>query len=85
MKNMKTHILSIVTDKDPAGLLRLISIITRRRFRITSITVAGCEKRGYQRTIISMLNPDGDNNSIIQLMKQIRKLINVVTVNEILS
>lgn len=75
--------LSVITEKDAGGLVRIISLITRRRFQIESITVGACERNGYERITIVVINQRDGGDSAKQLTRQLRKLINVVNVKDI--
>jgi len=75
--------LSIITEKDAGGLVRIISLITRRRFQIESITVGACERNGYNRITIVIINQRDGGDSAKQLTHQLRKLINIVNVKDI--
>ena len=75
--------LSVITEKDAGGLVRIISLITRRRFQIESITVGACERNGYNRITIVVINQRDGGDSAKQLTRQLRKLINVVNVKDI--
>lgn len=76
-------IISVLVEKDTGGLVRIVSLLTRRRFHIESITMAGCERKGYERITIILINQNDGVDGGQQLTKQIRKLINVVNVKDI--
>lgn len=80
--------LSVVLEKEPGALVRLISMITRRRFRIESITVGGCESKFYDRMTIVIINDNNcqeqiEGNSVSQLITQLLRLLNVLEVKDI--
>ena len=75
--------ISVLVEKDPGGLVRIISLLTRRRFHLKSITLSPCERKGYERMIIVVINQSDGVDAGKQLTKQIRKLINVVNVQDI--
>lgn len=75
--------ISVLVEKDTGGLVRIISLLTRRRFHIESITMAACERKCYERITIIVLNKSDGVDAGKQLTKQIRKLINVVNVKDI--
>lgn len=75
--------ISVLVEKDTGGLVRIISLLTRRRFHIESITMAGCERNYYERLTIVVLNQSDGADAGEQLAKQIKKLINVVHVKDI--
>nr|WRW10782.1 acetolactate synthase small subunit [Papenfussiella kuromo] len=75
--------ISVLVEKDTGGLVRIISLLTRRRFHIESITMAACERKCYERITIILINQSDGVDAGKQLTKQIRKLINVVNVKDI--
>nr|YP_009330541.1 ilvH [Coccophora langsdorfii]ANS72313.1 ilvH [Coccophora langsdorfii] len=75
--------ISVLVEKDSGGLLRIISLLTRRKFQIESITIAGCERKYYERLTIILTNPNKEMDQAYQLTKQLRKLLNVVYVEDI--
>nr|ANS57714.1 aceohydroxyacid synthase small subunit [Pleurocladia lacustris] len=75
--------ISVLIEKDTGGLARIISLLTRRRFHLKSITMSSCERKGYERLTIVLINQSDGVDSGMQLTKQIRKLINVVNVKDI--
>ena len=48
--------ISVLVEKDAGGLVRIISLLTRRRFQIESITMAACERKCYERITIVVIN-----------------------------
>lgn len=82
-KNLK-RTLSIVIEKDPGILLRIISLITRRRFNLETLTIGNCEDKNYRRLILTISNEQqGSDESALQLLKQLKKLINIVEIKDI--
>lgn len=75
--------ISVLVEKDTGGLVRIISLLTRRRFHIQSITIAACERKCYERLTIIVINKNDGVDAGTQLAKQIRKLLNVVNVKDI--
>lgn len=75
--------ISVLVEKDTGGLVRIISLLTRRRFHIESITMAACERKCYERITIIVINKSDGVDAGKQLTKQIRKLLNVVNVKDI--
>lgn len=75
--------ISVLVEKDTGGLVRIISLLTRRRFHIESITMAACERNGYERITLVLLNQSDGVDAGKQVTKQIKKLINVVHVKDI--
>lgn len=77
--------ISVLVEKDSGGLLRIISLLTRRKFEIESITIAACERRFYERLTIVLINLNEEIDEGYQLTKQLRKLLNVISVQDITS
>nr|QWK42106.1 aceohydroxyacid synthase small subunit [Pseudochorda nagaii] len=75
--------ISVLVEKDAGGLVRIISLLTRRRFQIESITMAACERKCYERITIIIINQSDGSDAASQLTKQMRKLVNVVNVKDI--
>lgn len=79
--------LSVVLEREPGALVRIISMITRRRFKIESITVGGCESKFYDRMTIVIVNDNCqeqlEGDSVSQLTTQLLRLINVLDVKDI--
>lgn len=77
--------ISVLVEKDTGGLARIVSLLTRRRFHIESITMAACERKCYERITIILINQSNGVDGAQQLIKQIKKLLNVVNVKDITS
>nr|YP_011007035.1 acetolactate synthase small subunit [Phaeostrophion irregulare]WAM64322.1 acetolactate synthase small subunit [Phaeostrophion irregulare] len=79
--------LSVILEKEPGALVRIISMINRRRFKLESFTVGGCESKYYDRLIIVIRNDNYqeqiEGDSVLQLARQLRRLINVLEVIDI--
>ena len=75
--------ISVLVEKDTGGLVRIISLLTRRRFHIVSITMAACERKCYERITIIVIDKSDGVDAGKQVTKQIRKLLNVVNVKDI--
>lgn len=75
--------ISVLVEKDPGGLARIISLLTRRRFLIESITIGGCEREYFERIIIVVLDENDGSGNATQLTKQLGKLLNVIEVKDI--
>ena len=72
-------IVSLVRDR-PGVLTRIASMFRRRNFNIISLAVGQSETRGLSRMTFVV---DGDDATIDQVIKQLRKLIDVVSVEPI--
>ena len=79
------RIISVLVEKDSGGLIRIISLLTRRKFEIDSITIASCERNYYERLIIGVINLNEEMDQAYQLTKQLQKLLNVVSAEDITS
>lgn len=79
--------LSLVLEREPGALVRIISMITRRRFNIESITFGACESKYYDRMVITIINDNNqeqrEGDSVTQLIAQLLRLINVLEVKDI--
>lgn len=77
---MQKHILSFLVENKPGVLQRVTGLFTRRGFNIDTITVGSSEREGLARmTVIS----HGDEKVIEQVVKQLNKLVQVITVREL--
>lgn len=84
MGNKTKRTLSILIEKDPGILLRIISLITRRRFNLETLTIGNCEDENYRRLILVITNEQqGSDEAIFQLLKQLGKLINILNIKDI--
>lgn len=84
MKTDIKRILFILIENDPGVLLRIISLITRRRFNLETISISDCEDKNYKRLTLSIKNEQqGSDHSTLQLLKHIKKLINVIDAQDI--
>ena len=78
-------IISVLVEKDTGGLVRIVSLLTRRRFHIESITMAACERKCYERITIILINKSDGVDAGQQLLKQLKKLLNVIHVKDMSS
>lgn len=74
------HTLSVLVEDEAGVLSRISGLFARRGFNIESLAVGPAEQVGISR--ITMVVP-GDSQEIEQLTKQLYKLINVLTVQDI--
>ncbi|MFP3389393.1 acetolactate synthase small subunit [Brevibacillus sp. SIMBA_040] len=74
---MQQHTISVLVNDQPGVLTRVATLFGQRGFNIDSITVGGTEEQGLSRMIIST---GADDRQIHQLMKQLYKLIDVISV-----
>ncbi|MBF0242130.1 MAG: acetolactate synthase small subunit [Desulfamplus sp.] len=75
------HILSILVDNEPGVLSRIAGLFSGRGYNIEGLSVAQtAENSALSR--ITMVTV-GDDHIIEQITKQLHKLINVITVNDL--
>lgn len=74
------HTLALFVNDQPGVLTRVATLFGQRGFNIDSITVGGSEEVGLSRMIITT---NGDDQQINQLMKQLSKLIDVISVTNL--
>lgn len=71
------HIVAALVENKPGVLFRVTNLFRARSFNIESITVGSTEKRDLSRMTITTKT---DERTLDQLVKQLRKLIDVVEV-----
>lgn len=71
------HILSALLENKPGVLFRVTNLLRARNFNIESITVGSTEQADLSRMTITL---NSDERTLDQLVKQLRKLIDVVEV-----
>ena len=71
------HILSAMLENKPGVLFRVTNLFRARNFNIESITVGLTEQPDLSRMTITLIS---DERTLDQLVKQLRKLIDVVEV-----
>jgi acetolactate synthase-1/3 small subunit len=82
MESGKTKIISVLVENKP-GVLHMISNLFRRRnFNIESITVGATQQPDIARMTITV---NADEKTIDQVVKQVAKQIDVITVEELES
>ena len=72
------NILSVLVENKPGVLFRVTNLFRSRNFNIESITVGLTEQQDISRMTISTKT---DYRTLDQLVKQLRKLIDVIEVN----
>ncbi|MFY0543679.1 acetolactate synthase small subunit [Brevibacillus sp. H7] len=77
---MDRHTIAVLVNDYPGVLTRVANLFGQRGFNIDSITVGGSEEPGLSRMIITT---GGDDHQIHQLMKQLNKLIDVISVTHL--
>lgn len=74
------HIISVLVENEFGALGRIAGLFTARGYNIESLTVATTDDETLSRmTIVTF----GDDNVIDQIIKQLNKLLDVVTVSDI--
>jgi len=74
---MKRHVIALLVEDKPGVMLRIVGMFTRRGFNIDTITVGKTEKIGTSRITLTM---EDDEETLEQVIKQLRKLIDVIRV-----
>ncbi|THB78061.1 MAG: acetolactate synthase small subunit [Desulfobacteraceae bacterium] len=78
--SINTYLLSILVDDEPGVLSRIAGLFSGRGFNIESLSVANTTEPDVSRiTMVTRCEPD----IIEQIKKQLHKLINVITVNDL--
>lgn len=75
--NNELYIVSAIVENKPGVLFRVTNLFRARNFNIESITVGTTEQQDLSRMTITT---SSDEKTLIQLVKQLRKLIDVVDV-----
>lgn len=79
---MSTAVLSLLVERTPDALTRVVGLCTRRGFNIESFAMGECEDPCVLRmTIICRV----DGKAIEQIIKQLHKLINVLKIDELIE
>lgn len=74
-------IVALVQDR-PGVLHRISNMVRRRNFNIASLAVGNCERPGMSRMTFVV---EGDQATVEQVTKQLRKIIDVVKVSHLES
>ncbi len=80
MEAGKTSIISVLVENKPGVLYGVSNLFRRRNFNIESITVGQSEQKDLARMTITV---NEDEKTIIQVVKQVAKLIDVIKVEEL--
>lgn len=73
------HVISVLVNDRPGVLARVAGLFNRRSFNIASLAVGPSEKAGLSRMTIVI---DGDQAMLDQITSQLRKLIDVVKIED---
>jgi acetolactate synthase-1/3 small subunit len=74
------HVISVLVENKPGVLARISGMFSGRAFNINSLSVAPTLDPAYSRMIIIT---QGNEQIMEQIIKQLRKLINVVKVQDL--
>ncbi len=77
---IKQHTVVALGDDRPGGLNRVVSMVRRRAFNISSLAVGHSETPGLSRMTFVV---EGDDTLLTQVMNQLRKLVDVVRVSDL--
>ncbi|GAB1476122.1 acetolactate synthase small subunit [Bacillota bacterium] len=77
---MKKHILSIIVENNPGVLARVSSLFGRRGYNIDSLTVSETNSPGTSNITLTVT---GDDRILDQIIKQLEKLLEVITVKHL--
>jgi len=80
MEAGKTKIISVLVENKPGVLYGVSNLFRRRNFNIESITVGSSEQSDVARMTITV---NEDERTIIQVVKQVAKLVDVLKVEEL--
>jgi acetolactate synthase-1/3 small subunit len=80
MEAGKTKVISVLVENRPGVLYEVSNLFRRRNFNIESITVGPSEQKDVARMTITV---NEDERTIIQVIKQVAKLIDVHEVGEL--
>jgi acetolactate synthase-1/3 small subunit len=80
MEAGKTKIISVLVENRPGVLYEVSNLFRRRNFNIESITVGPSEKKDTARMTLTV---NEDEKRIIQVVKQVAKLVDVLNVEEL--
>ena len=69
------HTLSVFVNNQPGVLMRITQVFARRGFNIDSLVVSETRDERFSRMTIGIL---GSSNGLEQIVKQVRKLVDVV-------
>lgn len=76
----KKHTLSVLVEDESGVLTRIAGLLARRGCNIESLAIGRAEIKGVARIILVL---PGNNESVLQIIKQLYKIINVLKVDDI--
>lgn len=74
------HIISVLVNNHSGVLSRVVGLFSRRGYNIESLAVGTTEKCDISRITLTV---DGDDYTITQIMRQLKKLVDVLKVQDI--
>ena len=74
------HILAVLVENQPGVLTRVAGLFSRRGYNIESLAVGHTHDQEISRMTIVV---DGDDQVIAQVVKQLEKLVDVISVRDI--
>jgi acetolactate synthase-1/3 small subunit len=80
METGKTKVISVLVENKPGVLHMIANLFRRRNFNIESITVGPTQQKEIARMTITV---NEDEKTIDQVIKQVAKQIDVLTVDEL--
>ena len=80
METQNTKVISVLVENKPGVLHGVSNLFRRRNFNIESITVGSSEQPDIARMTITV---NGDEKTLVQVVKQLAKLIDVLKVEEL--
>jgi len=75
MEEIKKHTISLLVSNKPGVLIRIALVFSRRGYNIDSLVVSEGNSHEFSRMTITAT---GDKKTLIQIIKQLNKLIDVV-------
>jgi acetolactate synthase-1/3 small subunit len=76
----KKHTLLVLVEDEPGVLTRIAGLLARRGYNIESLAIGRAEIEGVAR--VTLVVP-GNDESILQIIKQLYKIINVLKIDDI--
>lgn len=74
------HIISVLVNNHPGVLSRVVGLFSRRGYNIESLAVGTTEREDISRITLTV---EGDDYTVIQVIRQLNKLIDVLKVQNI--
>ncbi|SHF04541.1 acetolactate synthase, small subunit [Thermoanaerobacter uzonensis DSM 18761] len=74
------HIISVLVNNHPGVLSRVVGLFSRRGYNIESLAVGTTEREDISRITLTV---EGDDYTVTQVIRQLNKLVDVLTVQNI--